>query len=84
MKPTLIPDWRRALSFWSVRIAALGVVWGSLPVDTQTAMLAAVGVDPLRIPAILGALFIVFRLIAQPEPPEPGVEQQPWAGPPRD
>jgi hypothetical protein len=80
-KPSLIPNWRRSLNFWSVRIAALGVVWGSLPVETQTAMLAAIGIEPTRVPAILGALFIVFRLVAQPEKPTPPtIDRQPWAG----
>ena len=56
----------RSWRFLSVQIAALAVVWGSLPVDMQTAMLSAVGISESRIPAILGVLFLVARLIKQP------------------
>ena len=81
-KPRLITDWKRSVNFWSVRVAAIGVAWGALPIDTQTAMLAAVGIEPTRVPAILGLAFIVFRLVAQPEKPPapPSIDRQPWAG----
>lgn len=66
MKPKLIPNWRAAPRMLSVQIAALAVAWGSAPVDLQTAMLAAIGIGPERIPAVLGALFLLGRLIDQP------------------
>ena len=64
-KPELIPEWRRAWRFLSVQIAAAGVIFGSLPADTQAAMLDAVGIAPSRLPAILGLLVLVGRLISQ-------------------
>ena len=64
-KPELIPEWRRAWRFLSVQIAAAGVIFGSLPAETQAAMLDAVGIAPSRLPAILGLLVLVGRLISQ-------------------
>ena len=64
-RPELIPDWRRAWRFLSVQIAAAGVIFGSLPAETQAAMLDAVGIAPSRLPAILGLLVLVGRLISQ-------------------
>ena len=64
-KPELIPDWRRAWRYLSVQIAAAGVIFGSLPADTQAAMLDAVGIAPSRLPSILGLLVLVGRLISQ-------------------
>ena len=63
----LIPDIRRAWRYITIQIAAFAVVWGSLPVDMQTSILALVGVGPERIPAILGLLIIIGRLIKQKE-----------------
>lgn len=63
----LIPNWRKAWRMASVQIAVLAVAWGSLPPDAQAAMLQAVGVPAERIPAVLGALFLVLRLIDQPK-----------------
>lgn len=63
----LIPNWRKAWRMASVQIAVLAVAWGSLPPDSQAAMLQAVGVPAERIPAVLGALFLVLRLIDQPK-----------------
>lgn len=48
-RPELIPDWRRAWRFLSVQIAAAGVIFGSLPSDTQAAMLDAVGLPASRL-----------------------------------
>lgn len=63
----LIDNWRRAWRMWSVQAAALMVAWGTLPVDMQAAIVAAVGVPPERVPAILGALVILGRLVQQGE-----------------
>lgn len=51
----------------SVQVAALAVVFGSLPPDQQTAILSWIGLAPERIPAVLGVLFIVTRLVNQPK-----------------
>lgn len=64
-RPELIPEWRRAWRFLSVQIAAAGVIFGSLPTDTQAAMLDAVGLPASRLPAILGLLVLVGRLVSQ-------------------
>ena len=63
----LIPNWRRAWRMASVQIATVALGWGLLPPDAQAAMLTAVGVPAERIPALLGALFLVLRLIDQPK-----------------
>ena len=64
-RPELIPDWRSAWRYLSVQIAAAGMIFGSLPADTQAAMLDAVGIAPSRLPAVLGLLVLVGRLISQ-------------------
>jgi hypothetical protein len=63
----LIPNASRAWRMLSVQIAALAVVFGALPVDQQSAILAWLGVGPERIPAVVGALVIFTRLIDQPK-----------------
>lgn len=67
MKPELIPEWRNAWRMLSVQIAALAIAWGTLPADVQALLLAAVGVPADRVPAILGLLLIVARLVKQPK-----------------
>lgn len=71
-KPTLIPNWRTAHKLHSMWVAAAGVVlgaWGFVAPDQQAAMLEAVGITPARIPAVLGLLFMVARLVSQKDPP---------------
>lgn len=63
----LIPDWRRAWRMLSVQVAAVAVVWGSLPPEQQAAILSLLGVGPERIPALLGLAVIVGRVIDQPK-----------------
>lgn len=63
----LIPQWRRAWRMASVQVATLAVVFGSLPADTQAQVLDLVGVPPGRVPAIIGLLLIVSRIVAQPK-----------------
>ena len=62
----LIPNYRRAWRMASVRVAAAAVIWGGLPPEVQGGILAAVGVPAERVPAILGLLLLVARLIDQP------------------
>lgn len=65
MTPKLVPDWRSAWRWASVQAAALSVAWGSLPADVQASVLAAIGVPAARVPAILGVIVIVGRMIDQ-------------------
>lgn len=51
----------------SVQIAAGAVVFGMLPPDQQAAILAWLGVAPERIPAVIGGLVLVARLLNQPK-----------------
>lgn len=62
----LIPEWRRAWRMLSVQVAGAAVLFGTLPAETQAAMLDLVGLPPSRLPAVLGLLMIVGRLLAQP------------------
>ncbi len=66
MRVRPIPQWRRAWRMLSVQAAAFAVAWGALPEDAQAAVLDAVGVPASRVPALLGLLFLVGRLVAQP------------------
>lgn len=63
----LIPEWRRAWRMASVQAATLAVAWGALPPDAQAQVLGFVGVPSERVPAILGLLILVARLIDQPK-----------------
>ena len=65
-KPSLIPNWRQAWRMLSMQLAAAAVLFGTLPADTQAAVLDIVGVPPSRVPAILGLLFMAGRLVGQP------------------
>lgn len=67
LTPRLIPNWRRAWRMASVQLATLALGWGLLPPDTQAAMLAAIGVPAERVPAVLGAIFLLLRLVDQPK-----------------
>ena len=63
----LIPNWRKAWRMASVQVAAAAVAWGALAPDVQASILAAVGVPSERVPAILGLLLLLARLIDQPK-----------------
>lgn len=67
MRIQAIPNWRRAWRMLSVQVATVAVAWGAMPVDAQTAVLSALGIGPERVPAVLGALFLLGRLIDQPK-----------------
>ena len=69
-RPKLIPNAGRAWRLLSVQIAAVAVAWGALPADTQTAVLGLLGIPVERVPAILGVLFLLGRVIAQPKASE--------------
>lgn len=65
----IIHNWRSAWRMLSVQAAAAAVAFGLLPETQQAAILDLVGVDPERIPALLGLAFIGTRLISQPRLP---------------
>lgn len=63
----LIPNWRRAWRFLSVHVALVLVAWGALPVDMQAALVEVLGIPAERVPAVLGVLMLLARLIDQPK-----------------
>ena len=63
----LIPNASNAWRMLSVQIAAVAVLFGALPPDQQTAILALLGVGPERIPALMGLAVILARLVDQPK-----------------
>lgn len=63
----LIPNIGAAWRMFSVQVGAVAVGWGSLPEALQSTLLDAVGVPAGRVPAILGALVILGRIVAQPK-----------------
>lgn len=64
-KPALVSDWRDSWKWLSVRLAAAAFVFGLLPPDQQAAILDWLGIAPERIPAVIGAAFMVGRLLQQ-------------------
>jgi hypothetical protein len=67
----LIPEARNAWRFLSMQVATVAIVFGTLPADTQAAMLDAIGVPANRVPVVLGALFMLARLVSFRPPQEP-------------
>lgn len=63
----LIDNASSAWRMLSVQVGAVAVAWGSLPEQLQATLLDAVGVPAGRVPAILGALVILGRIISQPK-----------------
>lgn len=63
----LVQNWKRAPRMLSVQIAAAVVAWGFVPPDQQEAMLYWLGIDPARVPAVLGMMVIIGRLVDQPK-----------------
>lgn len=76
---SLIPNARSAWRMLSVQIAAAAVLFGTLPIDQQAAILALLGIGPERIPALMGLAVIVARLIDQPRT---RADAEPTAAPP--
>ena len=62
----LIQEWRRAWRLLSVQVAGAAVVFGALPAETQASMLDMIGLPPSRLPAVLGLVLILARLVSQP------------------
>ena len=63
----IIDNWRSAWRMLSMQVAGAAVVFGALPAETQAAVLDVVGIPSSRMPAIVGLLMIVGRLVAQPK-----------------
>ncbi len=61
----MIDNWQRSWRLLSVQLAALAVGFGSLPAEMQGAILSLLNVPQERVPAVLGALFIVLRMVKQ-------------------
>ena len=61
-----IENIKQAPRLLSVQLSAAAIALGSIPPEVQSAMLDAVGVPQSRVPAVLGALMLLVRLIAQP------------------
>lgn len=68
-KPSLIPDWREAWKFSTVRLSLLAMAWAALSEERQAAILAWAGVSPADTPAVLAALFLVFRVLKLKDSP---------------
>jgi hypothetical protein len=65
LKPSLIPEARRAWRYFTVQVGVLAVIFGLLPPNQQAAVLDWLGVAPERVPAVLGAVFIIARYLKQ-------------------
>ena len=61
-----IENIKQAPRMLSVQLATAAVALGSIPPEVQASMLDAVGVPASRVPAILGILMLLARLVAQP------------------
>lgn len=67
----LIPNWRAAWRMFSVQMAGALVAWSMLPPDSQMLLIGWTGFPAERVPALLGILAVVGRLVQQPsvQPP---------------
>lgn len=61
----LIENWRSAWRYITVQLGAIMLAWGLLPADQQAAILAAIGLPAERVPAVLGLMVLVGRLVNQ-------------------
>ena len=61
----LVENWRRAPRMLSVQMGLLVTVWGMTSADTQTVLMAFVGVPADKVPALLGLFVIIGRMIDQ-------------------
>ena len=61
----LVRDWKGAWKWLSMWFAAVLVVWATLPIDTQAAILALFGLSQSTLTALMGLAIMVGRLIKQ-------------------
>lgn len=64
-KPRVVDDWKQSWRWLSVRIGAGAALFGLLPVEQQTAILALVGMRQDQLPLVLGLAFMAGRLVQQ-------------------
>lgn len=64
-KPRVVSDWKRSWRWLSMQIGAVCVLYGQLSPDQQLATLQTVGLRPDQLPAVIGAAFMVGRLLQQ-------------------
>lgn len=64
-KPQIVAEWRRSWRWLSVQIGAGAALFGLLPVDQQSAVLALVGLRQDQLPLVLGLAFMAGRLLQQ-------------------
>lgn len=62
-----IPEIKSAWRMLSVQIAAAAIAFGLLPPDQQAGVLQFIGLPTDRLPAALGILFLLGRLVSQPK-----------------
>lgn len=62
-----IPEIKSAWRMLSVQIAAATIAFGLLPPDQQAGVLQFIGLPADRLPAALGILFLLGRLVSQPK-----------------
>jgi hypothetical protein len=51
----------------TVQLGSAAALFGALPIDQQTAVLAVLGMDRERLPLLLGLAFIAARMWDQPK-----------------
>ncbi len=64
-KPTVVSEWRRSWRWLSMQIGAVAALFGLLPIDQQSALLALVGMRQDQLPLVLGLAFMAGRLVQQ-------------------
>jgi hypothetical protein len=65
MSKFLVEDWRDAWKWLSVQISSLLIVWASIPIEQQNAVLSLLGLDQSKLMGIVGVAIILGRLIQQ-------------------
>ena len=64
-KPKVVSEWRRSWRWMSMQIGAVAALFGLLPIDQQSALLALVGMRQDQLPLVLGVAFMAGRLVQQ-------------------
>lgn len=65
MSKFLVEDWKDAWKWLSVQISSLLIVWASIPIEQQNAVLNLLGLDQNKLMGIVGVAIILGRLIQQ-------------------
>ncbi len=64
-RPKAIPEWKRSWRWLSMQIGAGALLFGNLPTEQQLAILGWFDLRMDQLPAVLGAAFMVGRLLQQ-------------------